>query len=153
MKANDVDEANAMDPSIWPKLHGATTHFPIALAICSVACDGAGWIWNDRSGAAGLRSTGYWTMLLAAIGSVGAVFSGLLMTHGSVAGHGALRWHHAFVWPAFALLVGLATWRTVAGRQASRRQFAVYLAVVVVAAALVSGAGYWGGELLVRGVA
>lgn len=142
-----------MDPSIWPKLHGATTHFPIALVICSVACDCAGWMWAERPSAAGLHATGYWTMLLAALGSVAAVLSGLVMTHGSVAGHGALRWHHVFVWPSFALLVGLATWRIVGGRHASRRQFAIYLGAVVVTAVLVSAAGYWGGELLVRGVA
>ena len=92
-------------------------------------------------------------MLLAAFGSVGAVVSGLVMTHGSVAGHGALRWHHLFVWPSFTLLVGLATWRIVAGRHLSRPGFGVYLGVLALTALLVSAAGYWGGELLVRGVA
>ena len=49
------------------------------------------------------------------LGSVPAVVSGLLMTKGSLLGHGALRMHHLFVWPAFALLVGLAVWRVSAG--------------------------------------
>ena len=52
-----------------------------------------------------LHAAGYWTMIGSALGSVPAVFSGLLMTKGSVLGHGALRMHHLFVWPAFALII------------------------------------------------
>jgi hypothetical protein len=46
-------------------------------------------------------------MVLAALGTVPAVLSGLIMTRGVVMGHGLLRLHHLFVWPAFALIVAL----------------------------------------------
>ena len=54
-------------------------------------------------------------------------------------------------WPAFGVLVALATWRSLAGPRPSRRAMGAYLGCAVLAAGLVSAAGYWGGELLVAG--
>src|SRR5438132_3453561 len=98
-----------LDPNLWAKMHGAATHFPFALTLCSGACDATGLALAGRPVVRGLHSAGYWTMLCGAAGSVPAVFSGLLMTRGSLLGHGALRMHHLFVWPAFALVMALAT--------------------------------------------
>jgi hypothetical protein len=56
--------------------------------------------------------------------------------------------HHLFAWPAFALIVGTATWRSFAPDFSTRRATATYLAVAGLAGALVSAAGYWGGEML-----
>ena len=80
--------------------------------------------------------------------TVPAVVSGLVMTKGVLLGHDALRLHHLFAWPAFALIVGIAAWRLLTPEVATPRALACYLAVVAVSAALVSAAGYWGGELL-----
>lgn len=138
-----------MDPAIWAKAHGATVHFPLALALGSGAFDATALALGVRPVARGLHAAGYWMMVGGALGSVPAVVTGLLMTKGSLLGHGALRMHHLFVWPAFALLVSLAVWRVGTGPVAPRRSFTVYLAVVVVAAGLVSAAGYWGGEMMI----
>ena len=138
-----------MDPTIWAKAHGATTHFPLALVLCSGALDAAGFALDGRPAVRDLHAAGYWTMLLGALGSVPAIFSGLLMTKGSVLGHGALRLHHLFVWPAFALIIALATWRALVGRRATRGMLAGYLGVVGVAAGLMLAAGYWGGEMMI----
>jgi len=138
-----------MDPTLWTRAHGATTHFPVALVLSSVAFDGIGFALAGRPIVRHLHAGGYWTMIGGALGSVPAVFSGLVMTKGSVLGHGALRMHHVFVWPAFAMIVALATWRGLVGRRAPRGVFLVYLIGTGVAAGLVSGAGYWGGELLI----
>ena len=97
-----------MDPTIWAKAHGATTHFPLALALSSVAFDAAGFALARKPVGSDLRAAGYWTMIFGAMGTVPAVLSGLMMTKGTVMGHDALRLHHLFVWPAFALLIGLA---------------------------------------------
>lgn len=139
-----------MNSMLWAKLHGATTHFPLALVLCSAALDGAGFVLAGRAFVRDLHAAGYWTMLLAAIGSVGAVISGIVMTKGSVLGHGALRWHHLFVWPSFVLLVGLATWRVTMGRRITRGMLGVYLGLVAVTAVTVTAAGYWGGEMMLR---
>jgi mono/diheme cytochrome c family protein len=67
-----------------------------------------------------------------------------------VLGHEAELFHHLFVWPAFALLVGLGAWRALVGDKASPRGFAIYLAVLFLTAGLMAGAGYWGGELILN---
>ncbi|HET7537813.1 MAG TPA: DUF2231 domain-containing protein [Candidatus Didemnitutus sp.] len=138
-----------MDPVIWPKVHGAVVHFPLALALASGAADFAAFLLGTRRGASELHVAGRWMMIGGALGSVPAVVSGLMLTRGGVLGHGVLRMHHLFAWPAFALLVALATWRACVGATASRWAFAGYLVATAVTAALISAAGFWGGELLI----
>ena len=111
----------------------------------------AGFIFAGRPAARDLHAAGYWTILLSALGSVPAVASGLLMTKGGVLGHGALRFHHVFVWPAFGLIVALATWRVTVGQQATRGMLTIYLLVVGTTAGLITAAGYWGGEMMLAG--
>lgn len=138
-----------MNSLIWAEAHGASTHFPLALVLCSGVLDAAGFALAGRPAVRDLHAGGYWTMLLGAFGTVPAVFSGLLMTKGQVLGHGALRLHHLFVWPAFALIVGLATWRLLVGRRATRPMLAGYLGLVGLAATLVLAASYWGGKMMI----
>lgn len=132
----------------WAKIHGAATHLPLALAGCSWLFDTAGFALARRPKGLQLNVAGYWTMLLAGLGTFPAVVSGLVMTKGEMLGNDLVRFHHLFVWPAFALLVGLATWRALVGVTTQRRVFGFYLAVSFTAAVLVAGAGYWGGEML-----
>lgn len=137
-----------MDGGIWAKAHGATVHFPIALVVCSGALDAWGYFLPTCSLRRGLHAAGYWTILLGALGTVPAVASGLAMSRGVVLGHDALRYHHLFVWPAFALIVALGVWRALAGDFASSRAPAAYIWAVAAACGLILGAGYWGGEIL-----
>jgi uncharacterized membrane protein len=143
-----------MDNQIWLKMHGGTTHFPIALMMASLLFDlGGEWVPEnkDKSRRASLRAAGYYALMLGALGSFGAVFSGLMISHWQLRGVGNLARHHLYLWPAFALLVGLAVWRLLAGDSASRRAFKFYLGVSFVAAILCGAAGYWGGELVMNG--
>ena len=140
-----------IDPALWPKLHGASVHFPVALAMAAALFEGSGFFWSKSSRRkAQLHAAGYFTIILAALGSFPAVLSGLFMTKGKVLGHDALLFHHLFVWPAFALLVGLGIWRALVGEKASPRGFALYLATLFLTAGLMAGAGYWGGELILN---
>ncbi|MDB4793668.1 hypothetical protein OAG63_01395 [Methylacidiphilales bacterium] len=140
-----------IDPTLWPKLHGASVHFPIALAMAAALFDGLGFVWpKSSSRQAQLHAAGYFTIILGALGTFPAVLSGLFMTRGEVMGHGALLFHHLFVWPAFAGLVGLGVWRALMGDKISSKSFAVYLVVLFATAGLMAGAGYWGGELLLN---
>lgn len=137
-----------MQPGIWAEAHGAIVHFPIALSLCSLVADVAAFALRSRPVSRDLHAAGYWMLLTGALGSVGAVISGLIMTRGELLGHGALRLHHLFVWPAFSLLVGLATWRVITGPQMSRPAFMGYLGTIAVTATLMSIAGYWGGAMM-----
>jgi uncharacterized membrane protein len=140
-----------IDPSIWPKMHGASVHFPVALAMAAALFDGLGYVWPKSSPRkAQLHSAGYFTIILGALGTFPAVLSGLFMTKGETLGHDALLFHHLFVWPAFAGLVGLGVWRALVSDQASPRSFAAYLVVLFLTAGLMAGAGYWGGELILN---
>lgn len=138
----------AVDHTLWAKAHGAATHFPIALVFCSAACDATAWLFAGRPSVRDLHAAGYWMMLFGAAGSVAAVVSGVLMTQGSVLGHGLLRLHHLFVWPAFGLLIAVATWRALVGRRVARGPFFGYLCTVGVMLTLLMTAAYWGGELM-----
>jgi uncharacterized membrane protein len=140
-----------IDPALWPKLHGASVHFPIALTMAAALFDGLGYAWPGTSPRkTQLHAAGSLTIILGALGVVPAVLSGLFMTRGETMGHDAMLFHHLFVWPAFATLVGLGVWRALVGEQASPRGFAVYLVVQFLTAGLMAGAGYWGGELLLN---
>jgi len=143
-----------MNNPLWAKMHGGTTHFPIALVIVSVLFDLAGsFVLDspDKSRRAGFLAAGFYTLILGALGAFGAVASGLVMSHWQLWGEGNLARHHTFLWPAFGLLIGLAVWRLVVRGRASARAFKIYLAASTVTAALMGAAGYWGGELLLNG--
>ncbi|HEY3900313.1 MAG TPA: DUF2231 domain-containing protein [Chthoniobacter sp.] len=139
------------DPTIWSKLHGATTHFPIALLLVSAFCDGASLLSAKAEWQRALRSTATLTILLGALGGCAAVATGLITTKWQLWGHGTLLHHHQFVWPAFALMMALAAWRVAARVPSTQAPPVTYLVLMFVAAALMSGAGYWGGELLNHG--
>ena len=143
-----------LDPSIWPKLHGASTHFPMALGDGGGAVRRRGLLLARIFAAQGASCTaaGYFTIILGALGTFPAVLSGLLMTkRRECSGHDALLFHHLFVWPAFAGLVGLGVWRFIMDDRASpQRGFVAYLVVLYLTAGLMAGAGYWGGELILN---
>ena len=135
----------------WDKLHGALTHFPIALLLFSTACDLVSAAFNKQPFARGLRRASFYGLAAAALGSLGAVISGIALTKGDLWGRGDLGWHHRMVWPAFALLVALAVWRLVVRDATSRLGLWLYLIGMLVASGFIAGAGYFGGELLLGG--
>jgi len=140
-----------MEPAAWSKLHGAVTHFPIALMFVSAFCEGVSLLAGRAEWQRAFRAAGAITIVLGAMGSYLAVASGLIMTKGQIWGHGTMLRHHQFVWPAFALMTGLASWRVAKLRRTAQRPGPTYLGLMFIAAGLMGGVGYWGGELLNRG--
>jgi uncharacterized membrane protein len=137
-----------MNSVLWSRLHGGATHFPIALIFAAALFDGLGFFLHEHQKRRQFRAVGYWLAILGALSSFGAVFSGLLLSNWKIGGSGLLLRHHLFVWPAFALIVALGTWRSLVGQQTSRRAFGMYLAAMIAGCALISVAGFFGGELL-----
>jgi uncharacterized membrane protein len=136
-----------MDSGFWERLHGALIHFPIALSVLAVICDTVAWCNDSRPVAVRLFAAGSYALYLAALGSVPAVVSGLVLTRGEMLGHGALRWHHLFAWPAWGLLLTLAVARLFQAGQPTRREQALSLAGLWLMAVLMGGTGHWGGLL------
>jgi len=142
-----------MTNALWAKMHGGTTHFPIALVMASALFDLASFLLPDnpdKTRRAGFQAAGFYTIILAAMGAFGAVISGLVISQGQLLGRGDLARHHLFLWPAFGLLVALAIWRLVV-RDRSARGLKIYLAGAMLTALLMAAAGYWGGELWLNG--
>lgn len=139
-----------MNSSIWLRMHGGATHFPIALVLASALFDLAGYAVPAGTTRQNLRAAAFHTLIVAALGSVGAVITGLVLSHGQLLGSGSLAKHHWFVWPAFGLVVGLAVWRLIARDGVSRRAYRIYLVSTIAAAMLMAIAGYWGGEMLLN---
>jgi uncharacterized membrane protein len=135
----------------WDKLHGAMTHFPIALLLFSTACDFVSVAFKKLTFVRGLRLVSFYGLAVAALASLGAVVSGIALTKGDMWGRGDFGWHHRFVWPAFGLLVALAVWRLVVRDAMSRTGLCLYLILMLLASGFVAAAGYFGGELLLSG--
>jgi uncharacterized membrane protein len=124
------------------------THFPIALILGAMFFDALGFFLDGSPRQREFNITGYWLTILGALGSFGAVFSGLALSKWKVGGAGLLLRHHLFVWPAFALIIGLATWRFLIGDRSTHPGFAIYLSVMAIACVLIGTAGFFGGEML-----
>jgi uncharacterized membrane protein len=139
-----------MNSLFFSRMHGGATHFPIALIFVSAFFDALGFfLRGHQKPHPEFRIVGYWLALLGAISCLGAVLSGLALSHWRVGGSGLLLRHHVFVWPAFALLVALGTWRALVRPDVSGRAFRIYLAAMVVGCGLIATAGYFGGEMLI----
>src|SRR5208282_6089650 len=72
----------------WDKLHGAMTHFPIALLLFSTACDLVSVTFEKLTFARGLRIVSFYGLAVAALASLGAVVSGIALTKGDMWGRG-----------------------------------------------------------------
>lgn len=139
---------NLFDSSFWDRVHGGSTHLPIALAIASALFDGSACLIKNETVRRGLHSAGFYALLLGTLGTFPAVISGLVLTRWDIGGTGATLFHHYFVWPSFALLIALSVWRLIVGSNTSRGIFYTYLAFMIFTAVLISLAGFWGGEML-----
>jgi mono/diheme cytochrome c family protein len=137
-----------MNSLFWERAHGGLTHFPIALIFVATLFDVASFFRGRMKGGRDFNAIGYWLVILAGIGAVGAVASGLVLSKWQVLGVGLVRLHHLFVWPAFVLILALVLWRVAARNEFSRRAFGFYLVAACCACALIGAAGFVGGEML-----
>jgi uncharacterized membrane protein len=139
-----------MNQTFWVRMHGAATHFPIALLMVSVVFDHAGFWWRGGElRRRDFRVLGFYSLLIAAAASPVAVVSGIALSKGILWGTGLLALHHYFIWPAFGLLIGLAVWRLVTRELSSQRARGYYLALASITLVAMMSAGYWGGEMII----
>src|SRR5580692_8688340 len=87
-----------MNQTLWARMHGGATHFPIALLMVSVVFDVAGFCWRNELGRREFRAFGFYSLLIAAAAAPFAVLSGIALSKGKLRGSGALLLHHLFIW-------------------------------------------------------
>ena len=138
-----------MNQTLWARMHGGATHFPIALLLVSVVFDHAAFWWRDDLRRREFRALGFYSLLIAAAASPVAVLSGLALSKGVLLGTGLLALHHYLIWPAFGFLIGLAVRRFVMRERLSRSAVGYYLAFASLTLVAMMSAGYWGGEMLI----
>ncbi len=139
-----------MDSLMWARMHGGTTHFPIALIAASLLFDGAAFAVRREPYTRDLHAAGFYALVLGALVCFPAVLSGLLISRWETFGAGMLLQHHLYLWPSFGLMIGLAVWRLMMRDRATRRALGIYLAFCLLTAILLMMSGYWGGEMLVK---
>ncbi|MCI0746164.1 MAG: c-type cytochrome [Verrucomicrobia subdivision 3 bacterium] len=132
----------------WQRIHGGSTHFPIVLLMASVIFDVVAWRSRDEALRRGLHVAGFGSAVAGMLGGIGAVVAGLIMTDGRMIGGGHEKAHHLFVWPAFASCLVFVGWRLFRGGRIPQCGLGIYLGGMSLAAALMVGAGYSGGEML-----
>lgn len=137
-----------MNEEFWLRVHGGTTHFPIALVITSTLLDLLGYVWRSESRKRELHAAGFYLLMVGTLASFGAVLSGLIISKWAILGTGLKALHHLFVWPSFGLMIALSVWRLRVGTGGTRLGFRLYLLGMIITSALIAIAGYWGGEML-----
>lgn len=130
-------------------LHPVFVHFPVALFSVALVADLIGRL---REGAVA-NTLGFWCLLLAALGGIGAVASGTLdMFHAdlAMATHGFVHLHRDIGLVLLALLIFLAVWRGWIWRRegAFGRVGWPYLFTMTAAFALLTFQGWFGGQLV-----
>jgi mono/diheme cytochrome c family protein len=139
-----------MDGFFWQRLHGGSTHLPIVLLPLSVMLDFVASRSREAVLRRGFHIAGFATALAGTLGGCAAVLAGLAMTHGDFLGSGEEKSHHLFVWPGFIISSVLVAGRLFPRLQASPRALRTYLVGMGIASALMLGAGYWGGEMVLH---
>ena len=90
-----------MNSLFWERAHGGLTHLPIALIFAAAFFDALAFFCRRSPKRGDFKAIGYWLVIVGALGSFGAVFSGLVLSKGTIGGTGAVLRHHLFCLASF----------------------------------------------------
>jgi uncharacterized membrane protein len=131
----------------WPRLHAALNDLPAALLLGAVLFDIAGAV----TGRAALRTAGFWTLVLGAVGAVAAVISGLQaedhIEHGEAV-HRVMETHEKLALITLSVFAVIALWRIVRENRMSSIERGISLAVSVAGVGLLLATAVYGGRLV-----
>lgn len=144
---------NSSDPDpmkFWQHVHGASSHFPIALVIVAVFFELGAIVLKKTS----WRLVGFWSVVLAAVASVPTVLSGLTGQLGwlgngesatTLAGSEYVILHrNVSLWGGGAILL-LALWRVLREKSGMKQgELSLYLVALVAAMGAIGYTGYLG---------
>ena len=149
----------------WPEMHGAITHFPIALLLGGLFFDIAAQIKKrDENLAHAWRTVSFWMLVLAVLSSVPSLFTGWITGNQIYGSQGPLPaifvWHRAlaFFSTGAAILLLLIRVRArdyeTSGTRTSTRadsRRAPVLVLSLLAALAVGATGHFGGRMVFGG--
>ncbi len=133
------------DPiSLWEHVHGASSHFPIAMMFVSFAFDLGAIVFRNRN----WRTVGFWTLIVAAIIAVPTILSGLTGLYGWF---GFEKWdsktmllHRNLALFSGGAVILLALWRGLRRDKLGKGEFIAYMIIVTAATAGIGYTGYLG---------
>jgi uncharacterized membrane protein len=127
--------------------HAAANDLPAALFVAALGFDIAGFVTKKES----LHTAAFWTLMVAAGGSIVAVVSGLrasgIIDHDAVM-HRSMMRHRNLAIGFTALAVGLSTWRIARRTVFTARDVKPFLAVSVLSALILIWSASLGGKLV-----
>ena len=133
----------------WAEAHAAVNDLPPVLFVASVLFDLAG-TWTRHES---LKAAGFWTVLLGAVGAVGAVATGLMaedtIDHGESI-HEAMGPHKTWAITVTVLFGVLALWRLWRRGALGGKEWAAYLVLAAFGAAIVTRVAHLGGNMTFR---
>jgi uncharacterized membrane protein len=131
----------------WPRLHAALNDLPAALLLAAVLFDLAGAITKRPA----LRTVGFWTLVLGAVGAAAAVVSGLQaeehIAHGEAV-HRVMETHEELALITLGIFAVLALWRIVRENRMGSTERTVTLALSLGGVAFLLVTAVYGGRLM-----
>lgn len=132
----------------WPELHGALTHFPVALLITAAIFEVGAVLLRKPIG----RVVSFWLLVAAVAMAVPALMTGWI-TGGSLFGKAArppdvFVWHRAAVFTASGLALLLLAWRARSRDQLVGGALTASVLLILVIAGVIGFAGYLGGRMV-----
>lgn len=134
----------------WVEMHGALTHFPIALLIMAVVYEFGAAIWRKAE----WRIVSFWLLVGAVVLSVPALFTGWMTGLPDMrSGHPsqAFIWHRLSAFLTSGLSCLILTWRAKAHDRLDRGALAASMGAIAGASVIVLYTGYLGGEMALGG--
>jgi uncharacterized membrane protein len=130
-----------------PRLHAVINDFPPALLVVGVLLELA-YLFTKRES---LRNAAYWTLVVGAVTTAVALFSGLraeeAVEHGQAI-HEIMQVHERFAWITLGVFGVVAVWRVLRESKMLRRERVVLALVGVVGLVPLTATGMEGGELV-----
>lgn len=135
----------------WVELHGAITHFPIALLFAAFAYEAGAAIWHKRE----WRIVSFWLLVAAVVMVVPALatgwLAGYIFTAGSAEPPRIFVVHRLVAFVTGGLALVLLLWRVKAKDQLSDKALTASMVLTVLIAGVVGYTGYLGGEMVFGG--
>ncbi|HEX8236403.1 MAG TPA: DUF2231 domain-containing protein [Abditibacteriaceae bacterium] len=136
----------------WPELHGALTHFPIALLVMATAFEFGALLTKKDHLRNDWRTVSFWMMCGAVLMSVPTLLTGYITGQTLFSGPASppqiFTWHWRAAVATSVLATLIVAWRVKRRDQLSRAARSGLLACLLVTVAFVATTGFLGGKMV-----